>query len=167
MVTIKMKEHLSNIITNILGEGSSSRLFQSLREKNGIAYQVNSFMNSFYDTSSFGVYFSTNEKSFKKAKKIVENEFEKFKEKGVSEKELRSAKEYIKGHVQMSLESTTNRMMRMGNSLLYFGKIRTIEESMMEIEAVNKEDILNYSREILDSKNLSSVLISSKDLINS
>ncbi len=156
---------ISNLITNMLGEGSSSRLFQSLRERNGIAYQINSFMNSFYDISSFGVYFSTNESSFKKAKKIVDFEFEKFREKGVAEKELQSAKEYIKGHVQMSLESTSNRMMRMGNSLLYFNKIKSEEESMAEIDAVTKNDILNYAQTLLNPENLSSVLISSKNLI--
>ncbi|MBK7104005.1 MAG: insulinase family protein [Ignavibacteriae bacterium] len=157
---------ISNLITNMLGEGSSSRLFQSLRERNGIAYQINSFMNSFYDISSFGVYFSTNESSFKKAKKIVDFEFEKFREKGVGEKELQSAKEYIKGHVQMSLESTSNRMMRMGNSLLYFDKIKSEEESMAEIDAVTKNDILNYAQTLLNPENLSSVLISNKNLLS-
>jgi predicted Zn-dependent peptidase len=155
---------ISNLITNILGEGSSSRLFLSLRERNGIAYQINSFMNSFYDISTFGVYFSTNENSLKKAKKIVDNEFDKMLQKGVSEKELQSAKEYIKGHVQMSLESTSNRMMRMGNSLLYFDKIKTVEESMNEIDAVTKNDIINYAQILLNPDNLSSVLISSKNV---
>ncbi len=156
---------ISNLITNILGEGSSSRLFLSLRERNGIAYQINSFMNSFYDTSTFGIYFSTNENSLKKAKKIVENEFDKMMQKGVTDKELQSAKEYIKGHVQMSLESTSNRMMRMGNSLLYFNRIKTIEESINEIDFVTKNDILNYSQILLNPENLSSVLISSKNNI--
>lgn len=155
---------ISNLITNILGEGSSSRLFLSLRERNGIAYQINSFMNSFYDISTFGVYFSTNESSLKKAKKIVENEFDKLLQKGVTDKELQSAKEYIKGHVQMSLESTSNRMMRMGNSLMYFDKIKTLEESIAEIDAVSKNDILNYSQILLNPENLSSVLISSKNI---
>lgn len=155
---------ISNLITNILGEGSSSRLFLSLRERNGIAYQINSFMNSFYDISTFGVYFSTNESSLKKAKKIVDNEFDKFLQKGVTDKELQSAKEYIKGHVQMSLESTSNRMMRMGNSLMYFDKIKTLEESIAEIDAVTKNDILSYSQILLNPENLSSVLISSKNI---
>jgi len=57
---------LVNVLSHILGEGSSSRLFQTIREKNGICYQINTFLNSFYDISSFGVYFSTNEKYFEK-----------------------------------------------------------------------------------------------------
>ena len=59
------------LLSQILGEGSSSRLFQSIREKNGIAYQVNSFLNSFNDVSAFGVYISTNEKMMDKALSLI------------------------------------------------------------------------------------------------
>ncbi len=154
-----------NLISNILGEGSSSRLFISLREKNGITYQVNSFMNSFYDTSAFGIYISTNDSSLKKAKEIIENEFEKIKTKPVSKKELKRAKEYIKGHMLMSLESTSNRMMRMGSSLLYLNKIKNVEESIKEIEAVTREDILKHSQKLLHKDNLSTILISAKNIL--
>ena len=65
------------LLTQVLGEGSSSRLFQSVRERNGIAYQINSFLNSFHDVSSFGVYFSTNEKMVDKALSLVLKEFKK------------------------------------------------------------------------------------------
>jgi len=155
-----------NLISNILGEGSSSRLFISLREQNGITYQVNSFMNSFSDTSSFGIYISTNNNSLPKAKKIIENEFEKIKTKTVSQKELKRAKEYIKGHLLMSLESTSNRMMRIGTSLLYMNRIKSVEESIKEIEKVTPEDILNYSKKLLSKKNLSYVIINSKNIFN-
>lgn len=156
----------SNVISNILGEGSSSRLFQSLREKNGIAYQINTFMNSFYDISSFGVYLSTNEDSLKKARKIILNEFDKMKQKKVSQRELNRAKEYIKCHIQMSLESTSNRMMRMGHSILYYDKIKSVETSLKEIESVTQEDIIEYSQVLFNPDNISSVLISSKNLLN-
>jgi predicted Zn-dependent peptidase len=155
----------SNVISNILGEGSSSRLFQTLREKNGIAYQINSFMNSFYDISSFGVYLSTNEASLNKANKLILAEFNRMKSKKVSLKELKRAKEYIKAHVQMSLESTSNRMMRMGHSLLYYNKIKDLEESMFEIDSVTQEEILKYSQVLFDPTNVSSALIASKNLL--
>jgi predicted Zn-dependent peptidase len=156
---------ISNVISNILGEGSSSRLFQTLREKNGIAYQINSFMNSFYDISSIGVYLSTNEASLNKANQLIFTEFNNMKSKKVSVKELKRAKEYIKAHVQMSLESTSNRMMRMGHSLLYYNKIKDLEESMSEIDAVTQEEILDYSQILFDQKNVSSALIASKKLL--
>ena len=157
---------ISNVISNILGEGSSSRLFQTLREKNGIAYQINSFMNSFYDISSFGVYLSTNNESLNKANDIVLKELYKMKNKQVSTKELNRAKEYIKGHVQMSLEGTSNRMMRMGHSILYFGRIKSIAESMKEIDDVTQDDIINHSQALFDDSNISSALIASKNLLN-
>jgi len=157
---------VSNVISNILGEGSSSRLFQSLREKNGIAYQINTFMNSFYDISTLGVYLSTNESSFRKAYKLVMNEFEKMKTKKVSQKELKRTKEYIKGHLQMSLESTSNRMMRMGHSLLYYDKIKSINDSIKEIESVSQDEILEYSQILFTPHNVSSVLIASKNLFD-
>ena len=160
------KRAVINLISNILGEGSSSRLFQRLREKNGIAYQINSFMNSFYDVSSFGVYLSTNDSSLKKAYRLIIEEFEKMKNKKVSSRELKRAKEYIKGHMQMSLESTSNRMMRMGNSLLYFDRIKPIEESIAEIDAITIDDISIYSQRLFGEENISHVLVASKDLIN-
>ena len=153
------KRAVINLISNILGEGSSSRLFNKLREKNGIAYQINTFMNSFYDVSSFGVYMSTNLKSLKKANAIILSEFYKLTEKKVSLKELKKAKEYIKGHIQMSLESTSNRMIRMGNSLLYFDRIKPVEESIAEIDAVTNDDILNSSQQLFNSENISSIVI--------
>ena len=161
----KKERAISNVISNILGEGSSSRLFQSLRERNGIAYQINSFMNSFLDISSFGIYLSTNNESLKKGNDLVLREFEKMKTKYVSAKELSRAKEYIKGYVQMSLEGTSNRMMRMGHSMLYFNRIKSIEESMKEINEVSKDDILNYSQILFDSSNISSTLVASKNLL--
>ena len=157
------KRAVTNLISNILGEGSSSRLFRRLREKNGIAYQINTFMNSFYDVSSFGVYLSTNLSSLKKANAIILSEFSKLTYKQVSLKELKKAKEYIKGHVQMSLESTSNRMMRMGHSLLYFDRIKPLEESMKEIDAVTSEDILNYSQNLFSPENISGIVIASEN----
>lgn len=161
----RIERATSNVISNILGEGSSSRLFQSLREKNGIAYQINTFMNSFYDISTFGVYLSTNESSLSKANNLILAEFDKMKNKEVSKKELKRAKEYIKAHIQMSLESTSNRMMRMGHSILYYDKIKKLEVSMNEIEAVTSEDILEYSKILFADSNVSSALIASKNLL--
>lgn len=162
----KKERAISNVISNILGEGSSSRLFQTLREKNGIAYQINSFMNSFYDISSFGIYLSTNDASLVKAHDIIYAEFDKIKNKYVSNKELKRAKEYIKAHVEMSLENTSNRMMRIGHSVLYYNRIKSLEESMNEIDAVTKEEILEYSKELFNEKNISSTLIASKDQLS-
>lgn len=148
-----------SILSHILGEGSSSRLFQSLREKNGITYQINTFFNSFCDVSSFGVYLSTNEKQFNRALDIVNKEFEDIKTRLVSKKELIRAKEYLIGNVLMSLENTTNRQSRMAQSEIYFNRIRQVDETLTEINKVTSEDVMAIAREILTEEKLLQVIM--------
>ncbi len=152
-----------NVLSHILGEGSSSRLFQRIREQNGITYQINSFLNSFYDISTFGVYFSTNDKSAAKALSLVDKEFEKLMNVKVSEKELNRAKEYIKGSILMGLESTSNRMMRIAQSELYYDRVKSIGEAISEIEAVTSDDIKEAAIMLLQRDNLTTVTISSEE----
>jgi predicted Zn-dependent peptidase len=159
------KRITANILSHILGEGSSSRMFQTIREKNGIAYQVNSFLNSFYDISSFGIYLSTNDKQSEKAESLVLNEFKKIREKLVSEKELKKAKEYIKGNIILSLESTTSRMFRMANSELYYNRLVTIDELTKMIDSVTPKEIIEMANEILEENYLTKIIISPPGLI--
>ncbi|MFH0734207.1 MAG: pitrilysin family protein [bacterium] len=154
-----------NVLSHILGETSSSRLFQRLREKNGIAYQINSFLNSFSDLSTFGVYLSTNEKSIEKANALIKDELKKMREKLVSETELKRAKEYIKGSMIMGLESMNNRISRMANSIIYYGRIKSMEETIQAIDCVTKEEIIEAAQTELDENNMIKVVISSKDLL--
>ena len=153
------------LLTQILGEGSSSRLFQSVREKNGIAYQINSFLNSFYDVSSFGVYFSTNEKMIDRALSLVLKEFRKLRESKITGRELKKAKESIKGNLILSLENTSNRMIRMAQSELYYNRIKSLEEILKEIESVTAEDILEISNELLQEDSFIKVIIKSKNTL--
>jgi len=158
------KRITANILSHILGEGSSSRLFQIIREKNGIAYQINSFLNSFYDISAFGIYLSTNEKQADKAQALVLNEFKKIRDKLVSEKELNRAKEYIKGNIILNLESTTSRMFRMSNSELYYNRFVTVEEVIKMIDSVTAKEIIEIANEILEENYLTKIIISPSDL---
>ena len=155
-----------SVFSQILGEGSSSRLFQALRERNGITYSINSFLNSFYDVSTFGVYFSTNDKLVKKAQTIISAEFEKMKNKKVSDKELKRAKEYLKGSILMSLESTTNRMMRIAQSVILFNKLKSVEETVKEIDAVDSGKIIELANLLLVENQMNKVMIGSKDYFN-
>jgi len=151
-----------SVFNQLFGEGSSSRLFQAVREKNGIAYQVNSFLNSFYDVSTFGVYLSTNEKMMDKALDIIYKEFKKIKEKKISSRELDKAKESLKGSLILSLESTSNRMIRMAQSEIYFDKIKTVEESISKIETITANDILEIANELIDEKLFDKIIIKSQ-----
>ena len=151
------------ILSTMLGEGSSSRLFQAVREKLGITYQINSFLNSYQDVSAFGVYFSTNGKQAERVMDIVAKEFKKMKEKKVIEKELNRVKEYIKGGMLLSLESTTNRMIRIANSFLYFNRVVSLDDFLKKIDSVTVDDISSCANELLDEKKLSKVILTSNN----
>jgi predicted Zn-dependent peptidase len=149
------------ILSTMLGEGSSSRLFQAVREKLGITYQINSFLNSYQDVSAFGVYFSTNGKQAERGMNIVVKEFLKMKEKKITEKELSRVKEYIKGGMLLSLENTTNRMIRIANSFLYFNRVVSLDDFLKKIDLVTVDDITLCANELLDEKKLSKVILNS------
>ncbi len=153
------------LLSQILGEGSSSRLFQKLRERNGITYQINTFLNSFYDISTFGVYFSTNEKMMEKAVQLTLKEFAKLREAKISERELKKAKEAVKGSMLLSLESTSNRMIRMAQSEFYFNRVKTIDEVIKTIDAVTADNILEAANEVLEENSFIKLIIKSKNAL--
>lgn len=157
------RRSMAAVLAQILGEGSSSRLFQSVRERNGIAYQINSFLNSFHDVSSFGVYLSTNNQMIEKAISIILREFKKLRETKVSEKELQKAKEAIKGSLIIGLESSSHRMIRMAQSELYFNRIKSIDEIIKEIDSVTKDEIIEIANDLLDESSLTKIIIKSKN----
>lgn len=159
------KRNAVSVLSHILGEGSSSRLFQKIREEHGIAYQINTFVNSFYDVSTFGVYLSTNDKSVRKAQDLIFEELDKIKKKKVDKTELSRAKEYLIGNMLMSFESTTNRMLRLAQSIIYFGKVKSVKETVDNIQAVTPEEIRNLSNEIFENGTLTRVILSSKNLL--
>jgi len=148
-------------LSALLGEGSSSRLFLAVREKLGITYQINSFLNSYYDTSAFGVYFSTNLNQYSKVIDMLHKEFEKLKYVLVKEKELKKVKEYLKGGMLLSMESTTNRMMRIANSILYYDRVVPLEEYLDKIEKITAEDVQKTANELFNENKLVKVILKS------
>jgi predicted Zn-dependent peptidase len=157
------RRHKLKVLSTLLGDGSSSRLFQAVREKLGMTYQINTFLNSYEDVSVFGVYFSTNEKQTDKVNEIVQREFNKLRTTEIKSKELNRVKEYIKGNTLMSLENTTNRMIRLANSIYHYGKVVPIEDILNKIDAVTIEDVLKLSKEVLNESTLSKIVICSKN----
>ncbi len=142
------------LLSVILGEGSSSRLFQTLREKSGIAYQINTFVNSYSDVSAFGVYFSTNIKNREKARELIIREFKKLITKGISKSELAKARKIFIGNTILSIESTSNRMSRMGNAMLAYGRVKPIEESVNAVEKITADEIISLAENLLSESRL-------------
>jgi len=148
-------------LSALIGEGSSSRLFLAVREKLGITYQINSFLNSYNDTSAFGIYFSTNLNQYARVIEIILKEFKRLKEFPVSEKELKKVKEYLKGGMLLSLESTTNRMMRIANSILYYDRVIPVEEYLAKIDRITAEDVQKAANELFNDSKLIKVILKS------
>lgn len=151
------------VLTTLLGEGSSSRLFQAVREKLGITYQINSFLNSYKDVSAFGVYYSTSEKLWEKVYSIIFREFRNIIDGKLKDKEIKRVKEYLKGSSILSLENTTNRMIRLANSILHYGRVLTLEESIQKIESVTKDELIQIADEVLNEKELITITLGSKN----
>jgi len=152
-----------NLLSQVLGEGSSSRLYQAVREKEGITYQINTFVNSYYDTSAFGVYFSTNDKNSDKALQIISKELKKLKTQRVSDRELKRVKECLKGNIILSLENTTNRMIRMSNSILNYNRIITVDEIIGRIDKITGDQILEMADTVLDESTMTKVVLRSEN----
>lgn len=154
------------VLSTLLGENSGSKLFQAVREKYGMAYQINTFLNSYIDVSSFGIFFSTNEKNWEKANKIVHKQLNDIKEGKISDKQLNQVKRYIKGSMILGLENTTNRMMGMANSLFHYGRIIDVEEILSNLDLITVDDIINSANEVFAEGKLIQVVIANKNLLN-
>lgn len=154
------------VLSTLLGENSGSKLFQAVREKYGMAYQINTFLNSYIDTSSFGIFFSTNEANWEKANKIVLKQINDLKNGKLTDKELKKFKQYIKGSMILGLENTTNRMMGMANSLFHYGRIMEVEEILNNLELITVENIISTANEIFSDGKLLQIIIANKNLLN-
>lgn len=130
----------SNLTANILGGGMSSRLFQEVREKRGLAYSVYAFSSSFDDCGVFGIYAGTGEKEASELTPVICDELMKLCD-DVSEKELAMNQTQMKASFLMSLESTTTRADQLGNQILTYGKPWTVDELVQKIEDISVEDI--------------------------
>ncbi len=142
------------ILDNILGGGMSSRLFQEVREKRGLAYSIYSYHALYEETGLFSVYAGTRPSQVEEVVKIVKDELENLAERGVRAEELHRAKEHIKGQLVLSMESTSTRMTRLGKSELIQGEILSLDEIVDRIDQVTLDDVLRVARNIFGANKL-------------
>lgn len=143
------------IFSTILGGGMSSRLFQTVREREGLAYAVFSYTDFFQDTGMFGIYLGVDPQKVLEALRLVLREVGTFPKEGISEQDLENAKQQIKGNMMLGLESTSNRMMRLARMEMTIGKYVTLDETLSEIDGVTREEVLAVAREFIDPRHLS------------
>jgi predicted Zn-dependent peptidase len=133
--------HAAFLLNAILGGSMSSRLFQEIREKRGLAYDIGSYLMPYRDAGMFGVYAGTDGARVREVLGLIREGLERSGAELLTEKELRSAKELIKGNFLLGMESTDNRMTGLAKSEIYFGRQMTPEEIIERIDAVGCEEI--------------------------
>ncbi len=137
-----------HVLNTLLGGGMSSRLFQEIREKRGLAYSVYSFQASYLDTGMLGVYVGTGRDAVREVVELVTENLSRLKTEEVSADELRTAKEQLKGNLLLSTESTSSRMSKLAMNEIYFGKQLDLDEVIEEIERVGTADVQAISGEL-------------------
>jgi predicted Zn-dependent peptidase len=135
------RRYALRVLDTILGATSSSRLFQEVRERRGLAYAVYSFTSHYAGTGQVGLYLGTRGDSLAEALRVVGAELERFAGEGATEEELVRAKDNVKGRIVLSLESTSSRMNRLGSSVLAGLPLLTVDEVLEKVEAVTLEDV--------------------------
>lgn len=139
------------IMSNILGGGVSSRLFQEIREKRGLAYSVYSFANAHTKSGVFGIYAGTTDNEMGKLMPVICDEINKIRTDKVSAKELARAKTQFKAGMLMTLESSSSTAEIMTRQMLLFNRIIPMEEMVENINAVTEEDILASAGKVFAS----------------
>ena len=148
------KRHAGYILNTLLGGGMSSRLFQNIRERQGLAYAIYSDLNPYRDTGCLAVYAGTSLGSAAKVVQSVVTEFRKLKIEPVPDDELRRCKAQLKGSLMLSLESSTSRMSNLARQEMYFDRFYDLDELIQKIESVTAEDLRDLATEFFRTESV-------------
>jgi len=147
------------LLNNILGgQGMNSRLNMSLREKNGLAYNVESSYNPYCDTGAFSIYFGTDNHHLERSIKVTLSELTRLRTVKLGTVQLTKAKNQIKGYLARGYENHENLMLSQGKSLLVFGKIESLEETCNKIDKITSSELLAAANEVFDPERLSMLI---------
>ncbi len=147
------------LLNNILGgQGLNSRLNLSLREKNGLAYNVESNYNPYCDTGAFSIYFGTDSQNLEKSIAITMSELKKLREQKLGIIQLSKAKNQVKGYLARGYENHESLMLSLGKSLLVFNKVETMEETAAKIDALQSTLLMEVANDIFDPVKLSTLI---------
>ena len=149
------RRYALRVLDTILGGTSSSRLFQEVRERRGLAYSVFSFTSHHAGSGQVGIYLGTRPDNVAKGLRVVGDELERLRADGVSADELTRAKDHAKGRIVLSLESTSARMSRLGSAILAGLPLLSLDELLERIDAVTAEEVDALARELLAPERLS------------
>jgi predicted Zn-dependent peptidase len=157
------RRYAFSLLNTIAGGNMSSRLFQEVRERRGLAYSVYSFISSHVDAGMFGFYLGVDPKQAQDAIQVVLDEIVKFKTEPIQSPELKSAKEYTKGSLLLASESADNHMVRNAQNEMHFGGDIALEEIIEKIEAVTADDILELADELINPDKMTYTMLGPVD----
>jgi len=141
------RRYAASLLNIILGSGMSSRLFQNIRERQGLAYAIFSELSPYTDTGVLSVYAGTSRESVEQLIRSVVDEFRAIRKEAVSAEELRRAKDHLKGSMMLSLESTSSRMSNLARMAMYFNRFLSLDEMLDSIEKVTREQVLEIAQD--------------------
>jgi len=141
------KRYSSYVLNTVLGGGMSSRLFQNVRERQGLVYAIYSDLNPYRDTGCLSIYAGTSNESAPKVVQSIVAELRKLKTELVPAEELRRAKDQLKGSLMLGLESSTSRMSNLARQEMYFDRFAGLDELIEKIEAVQADDLKQIAEE--------------------
>jgi predicted Zn-dependent peptidase len=153
------KRHAGYILNTLLGGGMSSRLFQNIRERQGLVYSIYSDLNPYRDTGCLAVYAGTSRESAAKVVQSVVSEFHKLKAEPVPAEELRRSKDQLKGSLMLSLESSSARMSNLARQEMYFDRFYDLDELIEKIEAVTVEDLTSLANEFFNTESVAVTIL--------
>jgi len=140
------RKFASMLLSNLLGGGMSSRLFQRIREKEALAYSVYTFLDSSRDCGVFGVYLGTDPARVDEAIAALDQEYSKILDEGIPIIELAHTKEQLKGNLVLGLEGTSGRMFRLAKLEIYLERFVTLDETLSLIEGVTMDEIMAIAK---------------------
>ncbi len=153
-----------HLLAGVLGGGSSSRLFQTIREDRGLAYSVFAYASPFSDTGLLGIYAGVSPENVTEVLRLASFEMCDLTRTGPSPGELQRAKDQVKASLLLGLENTSNRMSRLGRSLLLLGRILSPDEVAGRIDAVTAESLTALARRMLDPSQAALAVVGPKGL---
>lgn len=148
-----------NVLNNILGGGVSSRLFQEIREKRGLAYGASSGLEAFHDAGMLVIHTSVDPAKFREAARVIGEILDDLAQGRVLDAEVTRGREQLKGNVFLSLESTSSRMGRMAMSKMYLGRVTPLAEVMAQVDAVTTATVRRLARELLDPRRFAAAIL--------
>jgi predicted Zn-dependent peptidase len=153
------ERYASYVLNTVLGGSMSSRLFQNVREKRGLAYAVFSGLSAYRDAGSVTVYAGCANSAVGELVDVVVTELKKMKEEPPPEEELRRAKDHVKGSLMLNLESTSSRMSNLARQEIYFDRQYSLDETLEGVERVTRDDLVRVAHELFADDALAATVL--------